>query len=157
MSGSTFDHGDRVIRGMAHWEMEDQCNQDFAKLKDDDRFAWVGFCALIEDATKGGVDLDESQVRCPLDFAPPKVHEPPWMGEFKVVGKKNGKKHWRLYFGEPINHQDLVVGVDLWHKLSSWTRAQTKTREADAIAKAMGKLKWHFGTQGYVWSPLHPD
>ncbi|WP_336790361.1 hypothetical protein [Gordonia malaquae] len=120
-------------------------------MKVQDRFGWNGMQALIEDAAAGGVDLDETQVRCPLLYAPKKVQDPPWLGEFKVVGR-GGKKHWRLYFGEPINRQDHVVRIHLWHKLRSWSKADAGQRQQDSVANAMGLLKWHFKKEGYEWS-----
>ncbi|GAC71095.1 hypothetical protein [Gordonia soli] len=150
-----FPHGNRVHRGNVHWCAERQCNIDLEELKSLDRFAWNGLVGLIEEAEGLGVDIDDTLVRSPLIRSPGGMVDPPWLGEFKTVGKAirgGGARHWRLYFGEPTNHQDHVVGVRVWHKMSTWSQRVTDEREADAIRKAMKTLKWHFANEGYEWA-----
>lgn len=136
---------------MVHWCESPDCSSQLDDCKRQDRFGWIGLQTLIEDACGDGVDLDETQVRCPMKQPPPGFPDPPWIGEFKTPGMKN-RRHWRLYFGEPINYPDHVVGVRVWHKLAIWPRKVTEVRERDAIIGAMKHLKWYFKQQGYEWS-----
>ncbi|MEV0357363.1 hypothetical protein AB0H71_14995 [Nocardia sp. NPDC050697] len=62
---------------------------------------------------------------------------------------------WRLYFGEPTNLQDHVVGVHLRDsKLRRLTKAQNKRRQRSHIVKAMRYLKKFFNEHGYRWAPF---
>lgn len=148
---TVFEHGNRVLRGSVHWCETPKCTTELEGMKEEDRFAWNGMVALFEDAAGDGIDLDESQVRCPLEFAPPQATDPPWMGELKVPNKPR-TRHWRLYFGEPVNMQDHVVKVSLWSKHNHWSERDSSAWQRASIDRAMKRLKWYFLEEGYEWS-----
>ncbi|MGY0500804.1 hypothetical protein ACWZHB_20150 [Nocardia sp. FBN12] len=74
-------------------------------------------------------------------------------GELKAGGKRGTQ--WRLYFGEPINHRALVVGVALRDsKRAKLSVVQNRSRQRQHITQAMRFLKTYFRSQGYCWAPF---
>jgi len=152
-----FPHGNRVVRGKCHWHHTPDVRDGLDNLLRQDPFAHGNIKGQIEECEGSGLGRspyrDPQDYRCPLKFAPPDVTDPPWLGELKASGKKG--KQWRLYFGEPINYQDHVVGVTLRDsKLNSLNRFQNSHRQKQHIRQAMKFLKTFFKEHGYEWAPF---
>lgn len=159
-----FSHGNRVVRGNCHWLHTPDAKEDLEGLRQKDSFAYGNLTGQIRESAGAGlgrsvVYSEPQDYRCPLDFAPRGVPDPPWLGELKAGGmaKRRGarKCEWRLYFGEPTNHQDHVVGIHLRaSKLSTLTVVQNKERQRRDIKGAMRYLKTYFTQHGYLWAPF---
>ncbi|MFB7876818.1 hypothetical protein ACFC06_16305 [Nocardia sp. NPDC056064] len=150
-----FPHGDRVVRGGCTWHHTPDSDAGLASLRSADPFAFGNLRGQIEESEKRGLGSstyrEPVDYRCPLEFAPKDEPDAPWLGELKAGGKKGVQ--WRLYFGEPINHAALVVGVSL--RDSKWSRltaAQNSSRQRQHIKQAMRFLKSYFRSQGYLWA-----
>ncbi|WP_280426119.1 hypothetical protein [Nocardia carnea] len=153
-----FPHGKRVTRGQCHWEQTPDAEENLRELRARDPFAYGNLKGQIEESEHGGLGRsryrEPQDYRCPLDFAPQDEPDPPWLGELKTSGR-GGKVEWRLYFGEPINRQDHVVGVTLRDsKLSRLRPLQNRERQRRDIKQAMRYLKRYFVEHGYTWAPF---
>jgi hypothetical protein len=132
-------------------------DQGLARLLQRDPFAHGNIQGQIQEAKGRGLGFSQyrepQDYRCPLDYAPDDEPDPPWLGELKASGIK--RVEWRLYFGEPINYQDHVVGITLRDsKLGRLTTIQNQARQKSHIKQAMRFLKTYFTLHGYHWAPF---
>lgn len=162
---SEFPHGNRVLRGLCHWEHAPEVEAGFGDLLLKDPFAHGNLLGQIAESKSqrglggSGRYRRERDYRCPLEYAPTNVGSPPWLGELKAKGRpvrKRSNKHfeWRLYFGEAINRRDHVIGIKLGDKKPSLTEAQNRVHQRKQIGAAMKYLKRYFKDKGYRWAPF---
>lgn len=149
----------RVIRGLCEWQWVDAAIGEREALKTSDTFTWNALEAMMDEAAAdGGFTKSRrpaADYRIPLQYAPEKVSEPPWMGELKKTGKKRNSGaglEWRLYFGEPEGCRDLVVVCGIWHKAPEDLRGYEK--QEDSVAKAMGRFKHYCRTHKFTYPPF---
>lgn len=152
-----FPHGERVVRGSCYWEHTPDADHGLCQLRSKDPFAYGNILGQIEESEEGGLGSSmyrsPQDYRCPLAFVPKNEPDPPWLGELKAADKRGTE--WRLYFGEPINRRDHVVGVILRDsKLRRLTVLQNGDRQRKHIKQAMRYLKTFFSEQGYQWAPF---
>ncbi|MFD3591479.1 hypothetical protein ACFWU5_02035 [Nocardia sp. NPDC058640] len=153
----TYPHGDRVIRGGCAWRHTPDADAGLAQLRASDPFAFGNLQGQIQESENSGLGSSTYRApvdyRCPLEFAPTNEPDAPWLGELKASGKKGTQ--WRLYFGEPINHQVLVVGISLRDsKRAKLSVVQNRGRQRQHITQAMRFLKTYFRSQGFRWAPF---
>ncbi|WP_280508003.1 hypothetical protein [Nocardia flavorosea] len=154
----TFPHGERVTRGQCHWEHTPDADKGLNELLARDPFAYGNLIGQIEESERGGLGRSRyrqpQDYRCPLDYAPKDEPDPPWLGKLKASGIGR-KTEWRLYFGEPVNRQDHVVGVTLRDsKLGRLNPLQNHDRQRRDIKQAMRYLRKFFTERGYLWAPF---
>ncbi len=123
--------------------------QGLDKLKVQDSFTYGNLAGQIRESEGRGLGRsnqyrDPQDYRCPLKFAPTTEPDPPWLGELKAsrwTGKGEQRTEWRLYFGEPINYLDHVVGVTLRDsKFGRFSVRQNSDRQKQHVVQAMRYL-----------------
>lgn len=153
----------RPFGPLCHWEYSDRCTDALNELHDRDPLGYGRFADLINrsEGPAGIEPLEKFEdLSVPVSFAPREVQDPPWLGCLKVDGdrvfKRSSKIVWlhRLYFGLPLEHQDLVVGVGAWSKNPARKLAPGQVTESQKqrryIGETMKHLKWWFGKRGYT-------
>lgn len=152
-----FPHGDRVVRGNCYWQNSPDAEVALKDLRKIDSFALGDINGQIVEAVGRGLGRSRytapRDYRCPLAFAPFGEPDPPWLGELKAGGRKG--LEWRLYFGEPINFQYHVVGLNLRDsKRSGFSVLQNRNRQRGHVVQAMRYLRKFFKQEGYEWAPF---
>lgn len=127
---------------------------DLIALRDSDRGAWAKLVALIEDSEQHGLHFEEEghDYRAPIGnhVEPAEFRgEPmPWLGELRVEERTPKHKsrlgdeaQHRLYFGEPDDPSNLVLGLSMGHKRGLDRDAGRK--QTSQMVDAMWKLiRW---------------
>lgn len=150
--------GNRVTTGKCRWiSPAPGYKAALDKLESDDRFAWNGLVDQIEESIGplglGGSDFCQPvDYQSPLKYAPKGVVNPPWIGELKANGQppkllRRPTPMWRLYFGEPLELRQAIIGVCVRRKF-------TNLQQERDVADAMGLLKRHFASLGHSWAPF---
>jgi hypothetical protein len=146
----------RVIRGKCVWEYAPIAEQALDRVLNTDPFAHGALIGLIEESQEpGGLGAaigrdDGYDYRAPLPRLPPRLKDPPWLGELKVKGKR-GTEH-RLYFSEPDDLSHTVVAVGYGYKDPRDVRGPLK--QSDQIRKAMAYTRYWFRVRGYAVRPF---
>lgn len=127
--------------------------RDLDGLRVADRGAWAKLIALIEDSEQYGLPFDAHG----YDYSAPvgervkaaefRGRPVPWLGELRVeertpkrASRLGDAVQYRLYFGEPNDPSDLVLGLSIGHKRGRDRDAGRKqTRQMiDAMWKLIG-------------------
>lgn len=102
---------------------------DLDDLRVTDHGAWAKLIALIVDSEEHGLPFDPDG----YDYSAPvgervkpaefRGRPVPWLGELRVeertpkrASRLGDAAHYRLYFGEPNEPSDLVLGLSIGHK-----------------------------------------
>jgi hypothetical protein len=143
----------RVNAAGCRWDTS-LVQRDLDDLRVADRGAWAKLIALIEDSEQYGLPFDAHghDYRAPVgervkatEF---RGRPLPWLGELRVDERTPKRAsplgdavQYRLYFGEPDDPPDLVLGLSLGHKRGRDRNAGRKqTRQ---MIDAMWKLiRW---------------
>lgn len=154
----------RILDPGASWEVSPDVQDDVAKLRQLDQFAYANLVGLQRDATDSGMRAAfwlESGLdyRAPINQAPDRVVDPPWLGELKTRGKARKRMaglEWRMYFSEPVERTGLVVICGVGSKDPSQTRDQGAHRQEVAIRHAMLVFQRFCRAEGLTYPPFEP-
>ncbi|PBC35019.1 hypothetical protein CJ179_50315 [Rhodococcus sp. ACS1] len=155
------------LRG-CNWDYTEDCETGLSALKAIDQGAWDMMMARIRRSHRSGLKLSDNgdTYRAPVgNLVNPKKFKRramPWLGELKVderTPKKRSKPgraaEYRLYFGEPLHDNLLVVGVSVGIKHGSDGDAVKK--QTDAMEDAMWKIIFWCEDPGraVIWREHH--
>lgn len=152
---------DRVFGPNCCWYWHDDCLAELGSLAEIDDWGHGRLMSMIARSESGkGLVLEGERetIRAPLPRAPRGVTRPPWVGELRLRGdqvyRKRAYPYWehRIFYGVPTNETWAIVGLGAWSKRSDDRKADGK--QEDQIRRAMHRLKWFFGQQGYTWNDL---
>jgi hypothetical protein len=130
--------------------IRDLCGADLEGLKKKDKDAWKKVIALIEDSEQYGMPFDAEgddysapvgeRVRRSAFGGRPR----PWLGELRVEERRRKRSalgntaHYRLYFGEPEQPPNAILGLLVEEKRGRDLRAFEK--QTAKMLKAMKML-----------------
>lgn len=151
----------RVLSGLCHWvRLKPEPDAALTELAVTDPYTWGKLDGLMREASlPGGLPAagrkSGADYRTPLKFAPSDITDPPWIGELKVVGKRRKRLaplDWRLYFGEPLERQDMVIAAGLGHKAPEDPKGVDK--QIQQVRKAMRAVKHHCKSENCTYAPF---
>lgn len=149
----------RVHTGLCEWIDHEHLIPDLEVLRKSDPFAFADLEGLRRDSeARGGLAgafgrTRGKDYRAPLMYLPPRVADPPWLGELKITGKPRPRKHGtrlerRLYFGEPSELSTVVVACGLGSKDPLDDHVASK--QDDQIRTAMERFKHYCRLKGFT-------
>lgn len=154
----------RILDPGCSWLILPEVQVALDDLQRQDSFVVGYFAGMRQDATDEGMLRtlwrERKDYRAPLERAPERVVDPPWLGELKGGGKPRRRKaglEWRQYFSEPVETPGLVVVCGLSCKDPAESQAAGMQRQEDAIRAAMARFQRFCRQSQLTYPPFEPS
>ena len=152
----------RVLDSGCAWSvLIDEVGPQFAEFRRRDSFAWSDLLGMRQDAAEMGmakaVWQERADYRIPINHSPDDVTNPPWLGEFKILGRERrgrARFDYRMYFSEPVEEPGLVIVCGLGWKNPAESKHQTQQRQRADISRAMRRFQRFCREQRFTYPAL---